>query len=154
MIKKVKDWLGIEGVKIQLDIPETFKLKDQEISGTYTITTQSDQFVEYVRLILKERYSRGRRKSKLIDEYILGEQMIEIGQSITKDETILHTFNLEFQSIKSPVERFGDKNFLYRGITSLAKVLKGVKSNYALTAEVIVKGNKLRPYATVEVVVD
>lgn len=152
MIKKVKDWLGIEGVKIQLEVPETFKLSDNVISGNYIITSQSDQFIDSVRLILKEKYTRGRRKSKLIDEYILGEQIIDISEEIEKKDTMLHAFSLRFSPLKSPVERFGDKNFLYRGLTGMAKLIKNAKSKYSLTAEVIVKGNKLRPYDTVDLV--
>ena len=154
MIKKVKDWLGIEGVKVQLEVPETFTLKDHAISGNYTITSQSEQLIEGVRLIMKERYTRGRRKSKLIDEYVLGEQLIEVNEVIQKKETLLHAFTLNFVPVKSPVDRFGDKNFIYRGLTGMAKLIKNAKSKYSLTVEVIVKGNKLRPYDTVDLVPD
>jgi len=50
------------------------------------------------------------------------------------------------------MDRFGDKNFLYKGVSSLAKLLKNAKSKYTLIAEVSVKGNKLKPYDKVELV--
>lgn len=152
MIKKVKDWLGIEGVNVQLEVDETFNLADKVLTGNYTITSQSEQYIDSVRLLLKERYTRGRRKSKLIDEYILGEKIIEIKERISRDETITHAFTMNFVPLKSPVELLGDKNFFYRGITGVAKLLKNAKSKYSLTIEVIVKGNKLRPYDTADLV--
>lgn len=146
MIKKVKDWLGIEGVKIQLSMPETFTLSNNRIEGSYTISSQSDQYIESVHLVLKEKYFRGRRKSKLIDEYILAEAVYPIDQAIDRESILQKDFELQFESIKSPIDKFGDKNFLYQGITILAKLIKNAKSQYSLTIEVKVKGNRLKPY--------
>lgn len=154
IIKKVKDWLGIEGVKIGLALPETFKVKEGCINGSYSISSQSDQYIESIKLSLKEKYIRGRRKSKLIDEYTLAEKVVSINEDISKDEVITKEFKLEFSELKSAVDKFGDKNFFYKGLTSIAKMLKNAKSEYSMTAEVSVKGNKLKPYDTVIVVAD
>jgi len=152
MLKKVKDWLGIEGVKVDLDVTEEFKLKDKFIEGTITITSQSDQYVEKATISLKEKYKRGRRKSKLIDEYELGKQEVTLNKSISKDEIIEKAFKLEFSPIKSPMDRWGDKNILYRGLSSLAKLAKNAHSTYIVIVEITVKGNKLKPYRKMEVV--
>ncbi len=154
LIKKVKDWLGIEGVKIALSLPETMDLKDRLVTGSYSISTQSDQYIESVTLILKEKYSRGRRKSKLIDEYILKEETIIIDAAIMTDEVITQEFELTYDPLKSAMDKMGDKNFLYRGLTSIAKIIKNTKSTYTLIAEVSVKGNKLKPYDKMELVAD
>ena len=124
IFKKVKDWLGIEGVKVALAIDETFKLKEQAVSRSYSISSQSDQYIESVRLILKEKYSRGRRKAKLIDEYVLSESSVEIGESISEDQVITREFDMIFEPLKSGIEKWGDKNILYKGLTSVVKVFK------------------------------
>lgn len=147
MLKKVKDWLGIEGVKVELEIPQEFRLKDELIEGVIRITSQSDQLVEKAVITIKEKYKRGRRKSKLIDEYQLGEEEMELGLSINKDEVVERPFQLKFTPIKSPMERWGDKNFLYKGISSLAKLAKNAHSSYEVIVEITVKGNKLKPYS-------
>ncbi len=154
MIKKVKDWLGIEGVKVSLDVEDTFDLHDGILTGSFTISSQSDQEVEDVKLIFKEKYSRGRRKSKLIDEYVLGEETIAISQKIDKDTLITQRFELPFETLKSSMDRFGDKNFVYRGISSFAKLIKNAKSKYYLVIEASVKGNKLKPYDKIELAAD
>lgn len=154
MLKKVKDWLGIEGVKVALEIPEKFDLDKQVIEGRCLISSQSEQFIESLTVVLKEKYTRGRRKSKLIDEYTLGELSIDVDQSISKDQVIEQSFKLTFSQMKSPVENFGDKNFLFRGISGLARILKNAKSDYTLYAELTVKGNKLKPYDKAIIVPD
>ncbi len=154
IIKKVKDWLGIEGVKIALAVDETFKLRDQNISGSYSISSQSDQYIESVRLILKEKYARGRRKSKLIDEYVLNEIEVDIKENIETDQVITREFSIAFEPLKSGIEKWGDKNILYKGVTEFVKVIKNAKSSYNLTVEVKVKGNKLKPYDTTTLVAD
>ncbi len=154
ILKKVKDWLGIEGVKVALAIDETFKLKEQIIKGSYAISSQSDQYIESVQLILKEKYSRGRRKAKLIDEYVLNESSTQIGESISADQVITREFDMPFEPLKSGIEKWGDKNILYKGLTSVVKVFKNAKSTYSITVEVTVKGNKLKPYDTATLVAD
>ncbi len=152
LIKKVKDWLGIEGVNITLTVPETFKRKDGKIDGTYAISSQSDQHVVEVVLTLKEKYSRGRRKSKLIDEYIIGEDRYVINEPIQKDQVITKEFSLVYQPLNSGIEKWGKKNVVYGGVASLMKLMKNTKSTYTLTAEISVKGNKLKPYDEVVMV--
>ncbi len=152
MLKKVKDWLGIEGVKVDLDVTEEFRLKDEMINGIIKISTQSDQHLEKATITLKEKYKRGRRKSKLIDEYLLGTVEINLTQAIDKDQLIEQEFQLKFSPVKSAVDRWGDKNFIYRGISSLAKLAKNAHSTYEVMVEITVKGNKLKPYKKVEIV--
>ena len=154
IFKKVKDWLGIEGVKVALTVPETFKIQHKKVEGAFAISSQSDQYISEVILTLKEKYSRGRRKSKLIDEYVIGEENFLIDEAILKDQVITKEFSLSFQPLSSGIEKWGDKNFLYGGVVGLMKIIKNTKSTYTLTAKVSVKGNKLKPYDTVIIVAD
>ncbi|MFT4567241.1 MAG: hypothetical protein ACI9FN_002206 [Saprospiraceae bacterium] len=152
MLKKVKDWLGIEGVNVDLEVTEEFRLKDELVEGLIRISSQSDQFVEKATISLKEKYKRGRRKSKLIDEYQLGQQEILINKAIARDEIIEQVFQLNFSPIKSAMDRWGDKNFIFRGISGIAKLAKNAHSTYEVIVEIAVKGNKLKPYKKMEVV--
>lgn len=154
MLKKVKDWLGIEGVKVELLVEEKFRLKDEVLNGSIIITSQSQQHVNQATITLKEKYKRGRRSSKLIDEYVLGTVQIDVSQDIDRDQTITMEFRLPFRPIKSPIDRWGDKNFLYRGISKVAKMAKNAHSNYEVLVELSVSGNKLRPYSKREIVAE
>ena len=72
MIGKVKKWLGIEGVKLEINIPEGQSLGAGRINGTLHFQSLQEQTVTGVHLVLIERYSRGRGEERLIDEYELG----------------------------------------------------------------------------------
>jgi len=154
LFKKVKDWLGIEGVNIALTVAETFKVKDGTIEGAFAISSQSEQYIDEVAITLKEKYSRGRRKSKLIDEYVVGEKRYAINESILKDQVISKDFELAFEPLSSGIEKWGDKNIFYGGVVSVMKIMKNTKSTYTLTAEVSVRGNKLKPYDEIIIVAD
>ncbi|MEL6390024.1 MAG: hypothetical protein AAFQ02_07660 [Bacteroidota bacterium] len=152
MIRKVKNWLGIESVDVELTVAESINLKSGSVTGTYSIVTQSEQHIRSAEFKLVERYKRGRRKSKLIDEYVIGRTVINIDQTILPDEEIKEEFDVPFQISKSGMERFGDKNFVYKGLSKLAKLAKNASSEYYLIVELDVQGNRLKPYDKVELV--
>jgi len=146
MLKKVKNWLGIEGVKVELLVPEEFSLKSEQVAGKILVSTQSEQFVEDATITLKERYKRGRRKSKLIDEYTIGTLIIPINQVVSPDVELEKEFELGFHQLKTPIEKWGDRNFLYKGLSKLAKIAKNAHSTFEIIVELNVKGNRLKPY--------
>ena len=81
MLGKVKNWLGIEGVKMEIETPDRVKLRDGVLKGTILFQSMSDKKVSKVKFKLIEKYTRGRGKSKLINEYTLGE--MEANESVT-----------------------------------------------------------------------
>ena len=56
MIGRVKKWLGIEGVKIELILPEEISGKDGVIEGKLRFHTMNTQKVKSIRLTLTEKY--------------------------------------------------------------------------------------------------
>ncbi|NUO02231.1 MAG: hypothetical protein HUU01_16630, partial [Saprospiraceae bacterium] len=76
MFGKVKKWLGIEGVKLELLLPEEVSEKEGSVEGAILFQSMNPQTVTEIRIVLIERYSRGRGSEKLIDEYELGSIVI------------------------------------------------------------------------------
>ncbi len=152
MFKKIKNWLGIEGVKIEIAEVSVDESASNQVNGVVELTTQSAQEIEKLIVTIREKYSRGRRKkSKLVDEYVLGKKEIELHQAIDVDQPITASFAINYALLKSDIEKLGEKNILYKGISKLAKVAKNAKSSYSLTVEAVVKGNALKPYDKVEI---
>lgn len=151
MINKVKNWLGIEGVVVRIVSTER-REGSETIAVSMEITSKSTQQIDGLRLIVKERYSRGRRKSKLVDEYTLGEKVIPIDQPIIEGESILLTKEIDYQLLLSEVDEMTMRgNIFKRGAGLFAKLIKGAKSEYYVIAELSVKGNRLRPYDRVTI---
>jgi len=146
MLKRVKKWLGIEGVKIELLLPEEIKKKSSSISGTVKLYSMNAQTVTSLHFKLVEKYYRGRRKSKLTDEYVLTEKEIPVLIEVPAEEAIAYAFELPFEIIRSRMDELEGKNFFIRGLVKTAKALKAVKSEYRLEVEADVVGTALNPF--------
>lgn len=148
MFGKVKTWLGIEGVKMTLEVPQYFSLSKGIIEGQVSFVSMTEQEVTHVELSLLEKYTRGRRKHKRVNEYELGSATFDDVLKITPGEKVILPFQLSFEYLKSDIDRMGEKNLITKGLTLAAKTLKGVSSEYKLEAKAKVKGTALHPVAS------
>ncbi|MBK8348243.1 MAG: hypothetical protein IPL08_11690 [Saprospiraceae bacterium] len=147
MFGKVKKILGIEGVKLELIVPEKISSEVGIVTGIIKLTSLSDDnIVEGIHLKMIEKYSRGRGENKLINEYPMGELNRKEMISISKNDIIELTFELEFVHVKSEMDKLGESNFLTKGLVGLAKKARGVKSEYTIRAEANIKGTTLNPF--------
>lgn len=146
MFGKVKQWLGIEGVKLELVLPDKIEESDGMIQGKLRLFSMHPQTVKRVKIILVERYTRGRRKEKLTDEYELGHLEIDRTIEVPAEEIVEVDFVLHFEKIKSDMDELEDKNFVLGRLVKTAKWIRGVNSEYRLEAEAEVKGTALNPF--------
>lgn len=146
MIKKVKQWLGIEGVKLELNIPQGQRLSNQFISGTAHFQSMHEQTVTGIRFVLIEKYSRGRGEEQLIDEYELGS--IELNETfvVKPEEEIIKPFQISFNLMQSEVDQWGSKNILNKQLAKAARWVRKAQSQYRVEAEARVKGVALNPF--------
>ena len=113
-------------------------------------STQSESKIKSFTLKITERYTRGRGKRKLTDEYDMGTYKHEKTFTISKEEVIEIPFDLKYDRMQSEMDRLEKSNFLTASIIGLAKKLKGVKSVFILTVEADVQGTKLDPFDKIE----
>jgi hypothetical protein len=147
MFGKVKKILGIEGVKLELIVPDKVSREAGIVTGAVKLTSLSDNnLIESIQLKLVEKYSRGRGESKLINEYIMGTLLKKENITISKNDILEIPFELEFVYIKSEMDKMGESNFIARGLVGLAKKARGVHSDYKLIAEANIKGTTLHPF--------
>jgi len=148
MFSKLKNWLGIEGVKIELVVPEIVPPFTSEVEGKIRFYSQNNQTVTKVIVRLVERYSRGRGKSKLINEFVIGEIIQTETMEVYKGLPFEMDFKLPFERLKSDMDKFQDKNIIAGGLVKTAKLLRGVKSEFRIEAEAKVRDTALQPVAT------
>lgn len=151
MLKKVKKWLGIEGVKINIVVDDVIYLKDHQVTGQLVFESKQDSEILRLRMRLIEKFSRGRRHEKLIDEYELGNIAIDKYIFVGEDELVEMDFVLPFQPIQSEMDKFQNKNILLKGLVKSAKWMRGVKSIYRIEVEVDVKGMAISPLVKREI---
>ena len=146
MFGKVKRWLGIEGVKIEMILPDEVSGSSGVIEGKLRFESMHLQTVTKIKITLTEKYIRGRFKNKLTDQYKIGEIELDEKIEVPAHEVILLDFELPFTIVKSNMDELGDKNFVFKKLVDTAKALKNVKSEYYLEAEAEVNGTALSPF--------
>lgn len=147
MFGKVKKWLGIEGVKIDLSLADEYKISDGKITGSLRLQSLSEQKVTKLSVRLIEKYRRGRKKELLTDEYRLGEISMEKNIEITPESGLEIDFDLPFEIRKSEIDEFGNQNLLTGGLARLAKLAYAVRSDFRVEAEAEIEGVALNPFA-------
>lgn len=152
MIQRVKRWLGIEGVKIELLLPETLSLKSALLEGKLRFQSMNPQRVTYLRIALKERYSRGRGEERLVDEYVLGALEVEKQIDIPKGKIVELPFSLPFVRVESNVDTM-EKALLWKGVAKVAKWANQVESEFRVEAEARIQGTALNPFVRQVIVV-
>ncbi len=154
MIGRVKKWLGIEGVKLELILPESFKARDKEVQGMIQFRTMHLQTVTRIKVFMIERYARGRRKNKMVDEYKMGEVEMDLRIDVPPGEIVDVPFSVPIDRTKSEMDELEEKNFLFKGLVRTAKAIKGVRSTFWIEAEANVQGVALNPFDKKEIAMD
>jgi hypothetical protein len=153
MFGKVKRWLGIEGVKVELHVPDKVRSADGLVEGKVRFYSMHDQVVKSLRVKLIEKYKRGRRGNKLVDEYTLGEIFMERNIAVPAHQYIEVEFKLPFTPMPSDMDKLEASNFMMKGIVRSAKLMKGVSSVFRVEAEADVQGTALNPFDTKELAI-
>ena len=153
MIGKVKKWLGIEGVKMELLFDEDATTQKGVVSGLIRFTSMNAQVVSRIKVVLIERYSRGRGKEKLVDEYELGSLQLEEDIEVPSGEFVEVEFNLKYKLVRSEMDELEKSNFFMSPLVKVAKRISAVKSEYRVEAEAKVKGTALNPFDRKEITI-
>jgi hypothetical protein len=151
MFGKVKRWLGIEGVKVELILPDQVSSRSGVVEGTVRFYSMNTQMVKHLKLTLTEKYTRGRFKNKLADLYKIAEVELNDHIEVPADVPIDVDFRLPFTLVKSDMDELADKNLVLKKMVNTAKFLKNVKSEYMLEAEAEIEGTALNPFDKKEV---
>lgn len=151
MFGKVKKWLGIEGTKLELIIPEEWPASQQSLPGRIRLYSKNAQVVTSIKFVLIERYNRGRGKEKRSDEYLLGETTIHRRIEVPAEGSAELKFEIPFSIIRSEMDKLEDRNVLARGFVKAVKWMEGVQSQFRVEAEATVEGVALSPFERKEV---
>lgn len=147
MLGKVKQWLGIEGVKLELILPPDFSPRQQSIAGQVRLSSKNAQSVTAIKIVMVEKYSRGTKEGQLVDEYELGRHIItDLIQVPGEGIPIEVNFRISFTPLPSPIDEFGNKNPIFGGLAWAAKKLRRAESEYRIEAEAQVQGVGLNPF--------
>ena len=146
MLNKVKNWFGIEGVKMDILLPDDIRSVDGLFSGILVFNALTTQEVLNVNVKMVERYGRGRGSERLVNEYVLGELFIDKSIIIEANIETKLSFAFSFKYVTAPIDDFAKKNILFKGMANMAKKMSKVNSEFRIEAEAKVKGTALNPF--------
>jgi sporulation-control protein spo0M len=146
MLNKVKNWFGIEGVKMDILLPDDIRSVDGLFSGILVFNALTTQEVLNVKVKMVERYGRGRGSERLVNEYVLGELIIDKSIIIEANIETKLSFAFSFKYVTAPIDDFAKKNILFKGMANVAKKMSKVNSEFRIEAEAKVKGTALNPF--------
>ena len=142
---KIKDTLGIGGVKVMLLLPSQFPKTGGVVNGKLNLTTKSDKTVQSCEVTLVEEYTTGRGDNKEEKEFELGKYICHEGFEIKVGETKEISFELFFGLIKSNNDNLKEKGGALGTLGKVAAYADNEKSRYYIKATADVKGVALDP---------
>lgn len=154
MFKILKNILGIEGVRIKLEIPESFSKNGDHLKGRLILSSKSSKKVKSITIKLIEKYKRGRKDSELINEYLLSKQDIDLNIILDESQPAKYDFELPLNLLKSDMDKLEEKNILAKGLVKVAKKLKNVESYYRIQATAKVEGTAIDPLAKASILLE
>lgn len=143
--QKIKMWLGMGGVKVELHVPATIEKSGGTFSGKVVLTSKSDLELIDLNVELIEEWTTGRGDDKKTKELTLGSMKMNLARPIKTGETQEVPFDLAFTYSKSNNEELAEKGGLLGGLGKLGKFADAEKSEFFVKAGVDVKGVGLDP---------
>ncbi|MBP7273133.1 MAG: sporulation protein [Saprospiraceae bacterium] len=154
MLTKLKKYLGIEGVRLELLLPESVPMHQHNIEGKIHVTSHQTQTVGQIKISIFEKYQRGRSSNKRTNEYKLGEIIIHRPIIVPAKVPIDISFVLPFERMNSEMDELEKSNVLLGGVVKAAKLLKGVKSEFRVEATASVEGARLYPFTSKAIIIN
>lgn len=141
---KVKQFFGIGGVKLQLQVQPSYSKKEGLIQGKITITTKSPQTLQEIKLKLEEVWHTGRGDQKTSKTFQLGSSSIP-GFTIQPGESKTIDFTLPFEILKSEADRLKEKGGFVGSLGKLEAFANAESSSYTIIASAETQGTAFSP---------
>ncbi len=142
---KIKNKLGIGGVKVTLQVPGQVSKEDGQIEGKVVLTTKSEQEIIEVEIKFVEEFTTGRGDDKKTKTFDLGIVKFSEMYTIKPGEAKEISFVLPFQFIQSKSDRLKEKGGTLGAIGKVGKFTNNEKSEYYVEAQADVKSAILDP---------
>lgn len=142
---KVKQWLGIGGVKIDLQLDPNITWQTTHVAGKIVLTTKSQQTINQAKVKMTDIYKYKIGDSYRTKEYPMGNIEIPGTLVINPGETKAIDFDLPIAFHKSAEDKLKEEGGVLKALGTAGSFLKGSSDQYVLEASVDVVGTALDP---------
>ena len=148
---KIKNWLGIGGVKVSLDVPGQVSKSDTKIDGKVILTTKSEQKILDMNVKVIEKWETKKGDVKKTKTIQLGQVKVPCNFAIKPGETKEVKFSAPFKVVKSSNEQLKEEGGVLGALGTVAAFVSAENSRYYVEAEVDVESAGLDPSDKVEI---
>ncbi len=145
-LNKIKNKLGIGGVKVNLQFPGHASKESKQIEGKVVLTTKSEQEIIEVKIKLVEEFTTGRGDNTSTKSFDLGVVKFSERYIIKPGEIKEIPFVLPFELLKSKADSLSEKRGVVGKIGKVSKFVSNEKSTYQVKATADVKSAALDPF--------
>lgn len=146
---KLKQGLGIGGVKVVLEIPPEAAKDAGLVKGTVILITKSPQRVKGIKILMREVMTSGDRiEDRREEQFKLGDTTVNQAFAIQPGEEKRIEFSLPFAARRTFSENLQQKGGVVGAIGTAGRMMDDRRSRYYIVAQVEVEGTVLGPSAT------
>lgn len=153
MIGQFKKWLGIDCLKLEIVTADIYDIDSSYIDAELILYSKCDIEIENIEIVIVEKYIRGRLKDKKTDHYTIGKLNIGNKIEMTTNKVLTIPIKVPIKPLYSSMDKFGMKNAITKGISTMSKLIKGVKSAYRMEVEVKIKNSRVKVFKSVQLTV-
>src|SRR5688572_14627221 len=147
MFAKIKQWLGIGGVSVSLNAPNSFTKDSTSYAGEILLKAKSDQHVQSVNVRFKQVLETEQGETKNRKEFIIGEQDMKMAFDMKAGEEKLIPFSMSISRHSSFNDDLANKGGAMGVLGKLGKMASEEKNYYTVVASADVKGTAIDPVA-------
>ena len=152
MFSKLKKFMGVVGINVELEIPDELPLDATMLEGVVRVTAKQTQHITKVKVTMKQVHQEGSGADRTSKEYQIGEIMITDDPfDINEGEVKEFSFRLFFMRRKTADQRRSEQGGLMGAMGKLGKMMDNEKDTFWVNAMADVKGAALDPNDTEEI---
>jgi hypothetical protein len=142
---KIKQWMGIGGVKLELAVAPQCPKGAGKFGGAVKLTSKSEQQVTSIEVKLVEEWSTGRGAEKKTKTLELGKTSIDGAFTLKAGEQRQIDFVVPFELVKSSNDRLKEKGGVLGAMGKAGAFMDSESSTYKIVADASVKGTAFGP---------
>lgn len=150
MFSKLKQFVGIVGVTVELDISAQLPLAATSINGIVRVSAKQDQHITEVKVEMKQIHQENNSNNERVSqEYNIGD-LVVVNQpfDIKTGETKVFPFTLNFTRRKTIDQQMSEKGGMVGALGKFTKMMDNQQDDFRVNAMVDVKGAALDPNDT------
>jgi hypothetical protein len=146
MFSKLKQFVGMVGVTVELDIPGNLSKDATSLAGTVRVIAKQDQHITRVTANMKQTHTEGSGEKRVSSNYDIGEIIITSQAfDIKAGETKEYPFTMEFRRRKSSDQRMAESGGILGTLGKISTMMDNEHDEFWVNAMADVKGAALDP---------